>query len=262
VTASVATPWLAARLAGPLRAAPVLARSPYAVYADDSGIAVGVLAGPAVAVPVGLRTRLDRLPAGAGRAGTAIVGDGGIRLGRHAFPVARVTAVALPRLPGVAGRSDIGAAHGWTRRGADLRLEAVVAQLPPGSVDLLAAADPAAVTDLLGRGDGLTPVGDDVLAGWLVTRYAAGLSGDAVAGAVTRCRARTTTLSATLLDRAAAGETVPPLRDLLLALAAGAAPGRVRGLLDGLLAVGHSSGAGLALGVGLALAPAHAGVRT
>ena len=140
--------------------------------------------------------------------------------------------------------------------GADPRLDAARAQLPADALRLLATADPAAVPYLLGRGDGVTPVGDDVLAGWLVTRHAEGAGGGPVATAIAQSRDRTTTLSATLLDRAAAGEAVPPLRRLLVCLAAGEPPHRVRARLDELLAVGHSSGAGLALGVTLALGPA------
>jgi hypothetical protein len=262
VTASVATPWLASRLAGPPRAAPVLAHGPLAVYLDDGGVAVGVLAGPAVAVPVGLRTRLDRLPPVGGRAVAATIGEGAIRLGEHRFAVARVTSMAVPRLPGLrASAAAVRAVPDWQRPGSDPRLDGVLAQLRPGALDLLAAAEPAAVTELLGRGDGLTPVGDDVLAGWLVTRHAAKRGGAAVATAVARSRTRTTTLSATLLDRAAAGETLPQLRDLLVGLGEGATSDRVRLLRDDLIAVGHSSGAGLAVGVALALAPVRAGVR-
>ena len=228
------------------------------MYVDDGGVAVGVLAGRAAAVPVGLRTRLDQLPPASVRADAATVGEGTIRLGEHAFAVTRVSAMAVPRLPTLTAAA--GVVVDWPRYGAHPRLDAVLSQLPPGALDRLAAADPAAVTELLGRGDGLTPVGDDVLAGWLVTRHAASLGGDAVAAGVARCRDRTGTLSATLLDRAASGETLPQLRDLLLGLAQTAAPGLVRALLDDLLAVGHTSGAGLAVGLALAMAPVRARV--
>ena len=254
MTASAATPWLASRLSGGLRTAAVLARSPQAVYVDDGGVALGVLARSAVAVPVGLRTRLDRLPRPrTGGDDTAVVGAGGIRLHGQTFEVARVATAEVPRLSGLTDAA--GTLRDWVLPGADRRLDAVRAQLPTAALLLLAAADPAAVPDLLGRGDGVTPVGDDVLAGWLVTRHAAGVTGGPMTVAIARSRDRTTTLSATLLDRAAAGEAVPPLRRLLVGLAASEPPDRVRARLDELLAVGHSSGAGLALGVTLALDP-------
>ena len=64
---------------------------------------------------------------------------------------------------------------------------------------------------------------------------------------------RTTTLSATLLKRAAAGESVPQLRRLLVGVAASLPLDGLRPLLHDLLAVGHSSGAGLATGAALAV---------
>jgi len=253
MTASAATPWLASRLSGGLRTAAVLARSPHAVYVDDGGVAVGVLARSAVAVPVGLRTRLDRLPdprTGAA-AETAVVGAGGIRLDGQTFEVARVITAQVPLLSGLTEAAAT--LRDRVLPGADPRLDAARAQLPADALRLLAIADSSAVPDLLGRGDGVTPVGDDVLAGWLVTRHAMGAGGGPVAIAIAQSRDRTTTLSATLLDRAAAGEAVPPLRRLLVCLAAGEPADRLHARLDELLRVGHSSGAGLAVGVTLAL---------
>ena len=123
---------------------------------------------------------------------------------------------------------------------------------------------------LLGLGEGLTPQGDDVLAGLLVTLHAATATrpmacrlGDVVAG---QAATRTTTLSAALLRDAADGFAVPALVDLVDALhETGRAvptgrPTTHRTLADAvvpLLAVGHTSGAALAHGV-LAAARLHA----
>ena len=63
--------------------------------------------------------------------------------------------------------------------------------------------------DLVGRGDGLTPLGDDLLCGWLALHRAAGIETTEVDVAVRDCLDRTTLLSATLLDCAIAGEVVP-----------------------------------------------------
>ncbi len=253
---AAATPWLADRLSGPPRPARVLAAGPQAVYVDDHGVAVGVLASGAVAVPLGLRTRLSRLPDTV-PGDTAVVGDRAVRLAGSTFTVARISTATVPALPAL--RDSAGAVCGWPLPGAEPRFDAALDQLPAGALWALAAGRPAAVADLIGRGDGLTPVGDDVLAGWLVARRAAGLSGSAaLARTVRAAHGRTTTFSATLLDRAADGETVPALRALLVGLASGAPAARIRALLDDLLAIGHSSGAGLAVGVALALTGAPA----
>jgi hypothetical protein len=105
---------------------------------------------------------------------------------------------------------------------------------------------PDDVDRLIGRGPGLTPLGDDVLAGWLATRAAGGRPDAAVADAVLRRAGATTLLSATLLDCAARGEVLPQLGAWLADPTADAT--------DALLAVGATSGAGLLAGAALALA--------
>ena len=103
---------------------------------------------------------------------------------------------------------------------------------PPLAVDALALA---------GRGGGLTPYGDDVLAG-----YAAGLvlwradrtQAQAIADAAAP---RTTPLAATLLRHAARGELPEPAHALL-----------ERADPEPLCRFGHSSGRGLLLGLALA----------
>ncbi len=94
---------------------------------------------------------------------------------------------------------------------------------------------------LAGRGSGLTPAGDDVLAG-----YAAGLTLfhgrclEAVRIAAVAAP-RTTTLSATLLRHAARGELPEPAHSLL-----------EEGDPEPLRRFGHSSGCALLLGLALA----------
>jgi hypothetical protein len=113
----------------------------------------------------------------------------------------------------------------------------------------IGAAD---VEHLVGRGDGLTPFGDDVLCGWLVAHRAAGVATPAVDAAVRRALPRTTTLSATLLECALAGEAADPALAYLRALGSPEAAG-AQAARAALLTLGHSSGAGLALGIDLAL---------
>src|SRR5262249_58187285 len=78
----------------------------------------------------------------------------------------------------------------------------------------------------LGRGPGLTPQGDDVLAGYLAGAAAYGIAADDVRALVdSEAATRTTTLSAALLRHAAVGEAIPQVGGLLDALAGGPPPG-------------------------------------
>jgi uncharacterized protein DUF2877 len=110
--------------------------------------------------------------------------------------------------------------------------------------------------ELIGRGDGLTPAGDDFLAGVAVTVAAAGEAAGFVAAqrgpwlaalVPADLRARTTPLSATLLELANAGAGARPLHALL-------APDRDdwRGELQDLQRLGASTGRALALGAATA----------
>ena len=101
--------------------------------------------------------------------------------------------------------------------------------------------------ELVGRGPGLTPSGDDVLAGALVAAHA---TSDARLGrwraetcAALRVR-RTTAVSRALLQHAMDGYATPELAALVTAACAGDATPATRALL----AVGHTSGAALAAG--------------
>ncbi len=107
----------------------------------------------------------------------------------------------------------------------------------------------ATVGQLLGRGPGLTPLGDDVLCGWIATHRAAGVPTPEIDSAVRGGLHRTTLLSATLLDCALHGEVLPELGRFLSAVGTAAEPGRAADLR----AVGGTSGAGLLQGARLAL---------
>lgn len=96
---------------------------------------------------------------------------------------------------------------------------------------------------LLGRGLGLTPGGDDLLAGACITAAAVG---DPLA-LPPGVRSLTTALSATLLELAAAGAGPMPVHALLDLGAE-----RWRGALRELGGLGASSGRAIALGVGAA----------
>jgi hypothetical protein len=123
------------------------------------------------------------------------------------------------------------------------------ALVAPGPLSLAGVAIPTEVRPdaLLGAGPGLTPAGDDVLAGALVAAHATGdpRLGPWRAGVRRAMRSRTTTaVSRGLLTHALDGWATPELADFVTA----ACQGRVGDTADRLLAVGHSSGAALAAG--------------
>ncbi|MEN8039898.1 MAG: DUF2877 domain-containing protein [Actinomycetota bacterium] len=114
----------------------------------------------------------------------------------------------------------------------------------------------AAASMLIGRGEGLTPEGDDYLAGVL---SALRLFGEAVGDRrlmqtldatsleiSSLARQRTTTFSAALIDHALKGNVALPAAAFLRAVAG---RGDIRASHRDLLAVGHSSGPALAAGI-------------
>lgn len=237
---------LRALLNGPPAVGTVLHSGREAVYVRLGERVVGVVARGAVHVPSAIATTLTALPEVA--VGDPVpVGDGVLHLAGLSIGVDRITATDAPAL------ADPVAA-GERLALADPDLDVVRRQLPDAALAALAAGDPSAVPALVGRGDGLTPVGDDVLSGWLVATRAAGRDLSAVADAVQAHAHRTTSLSATLLADAAAGASIPPFRRLLVALGTGRDL-EVTAAVAGLRAVGHTSGAGMLLGALLALQP-------
>jgi hypothetical protein len=190
-----------------------------------------------------------------------VVGTGRVRVGAVTFEIRRWTASPHPRL------RDVAAAARRSKQVAELL------PLLPSPVDdrtlafhaaLLTAmhgrgnADlNTAVARLVGLGPGLTPAGDDVLAGALIALHAAENPWHHVlAAAIATDRLRTTALSAALLDASATGCCIPQVARFVAAL-----DGRadVEPALAALLTVGHSSGAALATGIAIALAAVDAG---
>jgi hypothetical protein len=212
------------------------------VYAEVDGRCVGLLAHSAVQVPCGIRTTLPSLDARPGDA---------VRLhGRGRLTVAGYDVQARRTVPVRPVRFRDRARAGSTLRRLLLpRLAPVLAELPRAGLQALGAGDPAAVPQLLGRGSGLTPLGDDVLCGWLACTPGQ----SRVAAEVARLAPqRTTVLSTTLLDCARHAETVPEFGRLAAALDRDDAED-CAAAVDDLVAVGHTSGAGLALGCLVAL---------
>jgi hypothetical protein len=121
-------------------------------------------------------------------------------------------------------------------------------RLPRPAADGLAALGPLRrsiderqLRDLVGNGGGLTPLGDDVLCGWLAVLVATGRLDPQVAACVRGMLDRTTRLSATLLDCALHGEVLPEFATYLASLGTPAEDAAVQALAR----IGHTSGAGL-----------------
>jgi hypothetical protein len=205
----------------------VVHASSTAVYVDLDGWCLGLVSATATRVPCALWSTLPDLgvldPVVRVHRGELVVGDRPVRVTRLVDP--RVTRV---------GRHEIA------------RFEPRISMTSALDLPADGRLTPAHLDRLLGRGPGLTPLGDDVLAGWLTTRAALGRPDHVLSAAVRRRLGVTTLLSATLLDCATRGEALPQLADWLVE--------PTDSTTDALLAVGATSGAGLLAGAGLALA--------
>ncbi|QBI19095.1 DUF2877 domain-containing protein [Egibacter rhizosphaerae] len=260
-------------LDGPARAARTLAAFDHAAYLAVDADVIALVDREAAALPNSVVVA-DPAPLRAiARRGPVVVGAGRLTCGevevvvrrwwepRPSLPVTTGNALAavaraLPsRAPGLPAGSN----------GAAQRLEEAVRRREPG-----AAADAAKA--LIGAGVGLTPAGDDLLAGLLAAactlpdalteRCADTLPVvDAVA---TTCRElavdRTPLVSAALLGHAADGRPSAPAARVLVALASGRG---IDAAMARLAAVGGTSGrdllAGIRLGTRLVLPPAPLG---
>ncbi len=193
------------------------------------------------------------------RPGLTLVGGGRVEWSGPAGKVAVVVARwwAPPRVPCGAAASVGQAATDELRAAASAR---DVGLRPERIAALAAAPDDAtqatAALGLLGRGPGLTPSGDDVLAGFLIGGRVCARRAIGVERAVAEHAGRATNaLSTRLLRHAARGECVPELAAAVAALcrkptsALPAAAGEAATAAGRLLAVGHTSGAALAHGL-------------
>lgn len=235
-----ASVWVMIQVAAPTRvhqrlaaaqdgARQVLHASATAIYVDLDGLSLGLVSAGATRVPCALWSMIPDLT-GLARSGVRVQ-DGLVYVGPEQVRITRLVDVNVPTV-GTGGDHRSERATCLTSS-AGLRLPA------DGRLTV------AHLDRLLGRGPGLTPLGDDVLAGWFAARHAAGRPDPVLAAAVRRRLAVTTLLSATLLDCALQGEALPQLGAWL------AEPNDAT--TEALLAVGATSGAGLLTGAGLAL---------
>jgi Protein of unknown function (DUF2877) len=261
---------------GPIRRAVVVATGRSATYVDVDGELLAVVAAGGVRLPCAVVLLGDAPPpVGADLAvGAGAVRDAGrrvVEVSRWFDPRVRLTGLDPAAVAALASRVR-------ARPNEDALLPADAAERV---ADHLATGDlgtdraRAIVATFLGRGTGLTPAGDDLVAGALAAlRAAASPSAEALGAAVRELApTRTTRLSATLLLAADVGAVIPDAEAVLRALAPGAGAAARAGRADGggglagaterLLAIGHTSGwylaAGLAVGAAHALATVTAG---
>jgi hypothetical protein len=244
VTTSVLPVAAPPRVAAWLRAAPdgpvtVLHRCDDAVHLDVAGRCVGLLSRRAPGLPHSLRSNLPTLSSPDGA--TPYVEDGILHVGALALVTGRLVEVRAPR---------IGSARVPGTRASPAGPEGFPRSQPAGLVCLPPRVDPGVVAAFIGHGEGLTPLGDDVVCGWLALHRAAGVETTAVDDVVRRLLGRTTAVSAALLDCALHGEVADPVADHLRALGSPREPATRRRLAR----LGHTSGRGLAHGIDLARA--------
>jgi len=236
-------------ISGPDRPVDVLGRFATALYLRLAhGEVIALLSSDAVRLPIGLilPTSSREFPLTYPR-GPVVVGSGAVHIGGWCCRVSRLVSPQAPAVltPDREAREHL--RHRLARyRSADPDL--LLPDVLPDDAHSPAAAD--LVRRLLGVGPGLTPAGDDVLAGLLVGLWSFGQRAEPLRRAVlTGLATRTTDLSAALLRCAARGESIPQMNQLLRNMSESAWQGRLDHAVDDLVRVGHTSGTALATGV-------------
>ena len=243
-------------LHGSAHAGHVLGASPAGLYLHFESVSgapdvVAVLPTSSVRLPLGMVSATP-LPAVAPDA-VVEIGDGWLRVGGHGWHTLRWFQPRPPKCR--PPRGELLEASELLLRNVSEAQIGVCSARAWAAATALAGGDPEPCCELLGDGPGLTPAGDDIIAGALAgcSLSGAGPSCKAVDMLLSRARTATTALSAALLSCAAAGQVVPQAAHFLRALT-GAAP--LMPALGQLRAVGSTSGTALAVGLVAALASA------
>ena len=251
-------------LAGPARPAEWLGVTSAGLYLRTGGRpgVLAVLTCDAVRLPCALvfpsasselpLTSIAPDPLSPPAASSCLVGDGGVSwTGPRGPVVVRAVREWAPVRP--ARGAVVASALAAVRAGLDGRAPDVDSRALADAMTARGVHEARlAVARLLGRGPGLTPSADDLLAGFLVGAWAFGLDVPGIVAATAALApVRTTALSAALLWHAARGECVDQVAAVAAALCEDQRP-EVDGPLRRLLDVGHSSGAALAAGLVLA----------
>ncbi len=244
----------------------VLGASPKGIYlsfdctgkADKNPGVIAILPASSVWLPLAMVTT-DPLPVIApdGPYVPISVGDGALRIGDHVWRPVRWfdPRPACPRPPEPSALAEAAEAL-WNVSDDPVGTPVVHAWRAAAA---LASGDSEPCRSLIGAGPGLTPAGDDVVAGALAAcaLFGRGPGSREVDLLLTRASLATTSLSAALLRCAAEGQVVPQAAGLLRALAGG---GAIAPALGHLRAVGSTSGTALAVGLVAALTVATATV--
>jgi hypothetical protein len=237
-------------LRGDARPAVVLGAFPTALYLRlAGGEVIALLTRDAVLLPLGLRLSTHSADHPLTRwTGPVRVGSSQVQVGDWSIRLSRVVSVRAPTSLEPNRRAIAYATRKLGRSGC--------VEPRPGLLEVLLGDQrvlaPAAVVDrFLGLGPGLTPSGDDILAGFLVGAWSFGLVDDQLRTAVLEAApAGTTDVSAALLRCASRGESIPQVSAFLWALSERTASSR---RLDDALVklgyVGHTSGVALAAGI-------------
>lgn len=256
VVIGAAPAWIGDRLNGETHQAHVVHAGPDAVYFRSADDVIGVVSRHATQVPCTISTLLDSVDGlfatGRPTAGDPVtIGAGVVDFGGAKVRVGRYAPFTMRRF----AREDVGLMR--TRLLDTLGDAPHPDELGPALVALLHDTPTEALMQVLGNGSGLTPFGDDVVCGMLATLLAC----EAPCATPLRDRVlelapqRTTSLSATLLRRAAEGDVLPVFAHVVTALLDH--PAQVPTRVARLRAVGHTSGAGMLLGLHLALDHIH-----
>ena len=243
-------------LSGPVRPARVLAAGPAATYLEAGGRVLAVVRAGGVRLPCAAMLAGGPLPAAGSR---VAVGCGAVHQDGRPLVTVRRWFDPRVRLAGV-DRQAVARLARVVRSGG--RIDALLpVDAAERLADDLARGDASGVVAaLLGRGTGLTPAGDDLLAGALAALRALGSPAAGELGTAVRARApaATTRLSAALLEAADVGALVPEAAGVLRALAG---RGAVEAAAGRLVDLGHTSGWHLAAGLLVGVTHGGVGVR-
>jgi hypothetical protein len=248
--ASAGPAWVRDLISRPVRLVDVLGRFATALYLRlAGGEVIALLSSDAVRLPIGLilPTSSREFPL-ACLSGPVVVGAGAVEIGSWSCRVSRLVSLRAP----AALTPDRRACEHLRRRLADCQSADPDLRLPDALPDDSLPPEGAAdlVRRLVGVGPGLTPAGDDVLAGLLVGLWSFGQRAEPLRLTVLAgLAAGTTDLSAALLRCAARGESIPEVNQLLRTMSGSAWQGRLDHARDDLVRVGHTSGTALATGV-------------
>ena len=247
---------LAPLLDGADRSGVVIGVLSQAVIIQISGVrdprVICLLSAAASGVPNGVRLGGIRSMDGHRPDDEAVVGGGRIRIVGWELAIVRRWSSAVRPIDPPTGTTELAEAAAAARRGVTASQLAALTEALEHCVDSTTEdVARSAIDALVGLGPGLTPAGDDVVAGMLTGLHATGHAGLAGRlGRVERLDERTTALSADLIRLAAAGHAGVEVLHLLAAVHTRAP---LRRPIERLLSVGHTSGADLATGLAIGM---------